>query len=503
MRTLRLFTVGALLALVSVGSLAVGCDLNPYDLSERGQNGDDDDDGGMGDDGDVGDDGGGGDDGGPGPSCTPIGVDDQCNEIDDDCDGVTDQGFDKQTNANHCGVCNNRCIGTGAIQKCEAGACAFDSCQPGFTDLDANPLDCEYRCPQFPTIAEDCNGIDDDCNGIIDDNLPPPPTNECRNTANTPCANVTMVCDTRNAITQWYCDYSADVEFDANVPDGIVLNETLCDGLDGDCDGAPDDAFPDKGDECDNGLFGVCRDVGVRICDTAMPTQTRCDLTVLPDAGTMQPETCNGLDDNCDNLVDNGATDSMTRVTFAGQDFFIDTYEASHPDATATGTGVSTVRSCSNPGVLPWRGATHSAASAACAAAGKTLCTPARWEAACEQRAGGETSDRLWPYGNTFAPSSCNTETYDGDAGTAGDQDLLIATGALPTCASAMGVRDLSGNLREWTTETVVVGGITLGVQRGGSYLSPEVATTCAFRLTRAGVTSIEQDTGFRCCRTP
>ena len=116
------------------------------------------------------------------------------------------------------------------------------------------------------------------------------------------------------------------------------------------------------------------------------------------------------------------------------------------------------------------------------------------------QRVGAETSDRLWPYGNAFESTTCNTETFDGGAG-AGDQDVLIATGALPNCKSASSVFDLSGNLREWTDETVGTGPGQLAVQRGGSYLSPVAATTCGFRLTRAGVNSIEQDAGFRCCK--
>jgi len=476
-------------------ALAAGCSLRPYDLSKEG----------AGDAG-VRDDGGAADDGGANPpdapSCVPIGVDDQCNEVDDDCDGVVDNLFDKQSDANHCGACNHRCIGAGAVQACQSAQCVFVECQPGFVDLDADPLTCEYMCPRFPPVAEDCNGVDDDCDGIVDETLPAPPTGQCRVTPGTPCEGTSMVCENRGGVTRWWCDYGPEVEFDPTVPNGIVLEEQLCDGADGDCDGVVDDVFTDLGQECDDGGLGICRDVGRRICDPVIPTQTTCDLSVLPDARPPTVESCNGLDDNCDGIVDNSTgpdrvIDAMTHITIGGLDYYIDTYEASHPDATATATGVSVARACSKPGVLPWRGATFATAQAACAAAGKVLCSATQWQTACE----GETA-RTYPYGAAFDAGACNTESYDAVPGGA-DDDLLVATGMLPTCVASTGVFDLSGNLKEWTSEITgqTTGGIDIAVQRGGSYETPATGATCAFRLTRAAVNAVEPETGFRCCR--
>ncbi|HUQ03463.1 MAG TPA: MopE-related protein [Kofleriaceae bacterium] len=487
------------LAVVIVASLAAGagCGLNPFDLNN----------GATGDDGDSGNgdgDGGGGDgDGGiDTPSCTPIGVDDQCNELDDDCDGIVDNNFNKQIDSNNCGTCNHRCIGAGAVQSCAAGQCEFLMCQPGFADLDSDPLTCEYMCPLFPGRAEDCNGFDDDCDGVVDEDLPAPPSGQCRVTANTPCAGTTMTCATRGGQTRWFCDYDADVEFDPSVPNGIVLAEQKCDGLDGDCDGIADDTFTDLGQECDNGGLGVCRDVGERVCDPADSSQTRCDLTVLPNAQTPVAERCDGLDNNCDGTVDNASgvdrvVDAMTHVQVGVLDFYMDTYEASHPDATALVTGVSTARACSNASVLPWRNVSWNAAQAACQAAGKQLCSALQWQSACEG-----TANTTFPYGNSFSAAACNTEPHDGISG-GNDDDVLLATGALGTCVASTGVLDLSGNLKEWTNDITgqTAGGTSIAVLRGGAYDTPAVGATCDFRTSRAAVNVLEPEYGFRCCR--
>jgi hypothetical protein len=442
--------------------------------------------------------------------CVPSDADELCNGEDDNCDGRVDEGFDLQRDLANCGACGAVCSQPNAELECRMGACALTRCQEGFRDLSPEMPGCEYRCPVFPAADnEECNGIDDDCDGQIDepDSLRAPPMDLCRTTAGTLCASTRPVCATRGAATTWFCDYPMGVEFDRNVPNGIALEETRCDGVDNDCDGVADDPFANLGRACDNERSGACRDVGVIRCDPMNTARTTCDLSggIDPVPGAPMAETCNGVDDNCDGVVDNsGAMDpnrvreDMVNIRRGALNFWIYRHEASRPNATGTSGGDSTVRSCSRAGVLPWTNVGYSAASAACAAAGLRLCTGAEWQAACEGAAA-----RAYPYGATYSALTCNGADRDAVPGGMVDHQVS-ATGALAMCSSADGAMDLSGNVKEWTNDTREMTAPPMPrpiyVVRGGSYESPERGLTCQTDLSRATSDTALPTLGFRCC---
>jgi hypothetical protein len=92
-----------------------------------------------------------------------------CNDKDDDCDGVTDNGFDKQGDVNHCGSCGNVCSVAFATALCSSGACAVGTCESGHYDVDgAVSNGCEYACSVTNAGVEICDGLDNDCDGQVD-----------------------------------------------------------------------------------------------------------------------------------------------------------------------------------------------------------------------------------------------------------------------------------------------------------------------------------------------
>jgi hypothetical protein len=210
------------------------------------------------------------------------------------------------------------------------------------------------------------------------------------------------------------------------------------------------------------------------------------DVPCVPTA-----EVCDGLDNDCDGVPDNGLTcggdgcsDDMVEITPAtGDPFCIDTYEASRPDATATAEGVDTSRATSRTGVLPWRFIVYDDAEAACTAAGKRLCEASEWQAAC---GGAESWD--YPYNaRIYNGQSCNglnTPPLSGPA----------TTGQFPDCTSPDGIFDMSGNVSEWTTNRFPIGGAYDDV-------SQNLRCNAEDRVVNPAVS--EPQAGFRCCKTP
>ncbi len=101
-----------------------------------------------------------------------------------------------------------------------------------------------------------------------------------------------------------YASNEDDVELAVSRIIAGALKFEKCNDLDDDCDMIVDEDFPDKNKPCDDGGVGICKGTGVFVCD-AQQTGVVCNIT--NPGGTAVTETCNGLDDDCDGLVDEGA----------------------------------------------------------------------------------------------------------------------------------------------------------------------------------------------------
>jgi hypothetical protein len=412
-----------------------------------------------------------------------------CDGQDDDCDGETDEGL--LGTVQHCAGCGEPCAPVHATPSCNDGVCGIAACHFGWVDLDHGIYGCEYQCTA--SGYEICDGLDNDCDGLTDEDDPGlyVPGNFCRQQG--ACAGAGPLCREVCGQWGWFCDYDpALVELvDPCNPNGVRLEETLCDGVDGDCDGLTDESFPLEGQPCFAVAdplhpYGICLSTGHFVCDGDDPGTVECLIT--QPGQPPKAEECNGVDDDCDGVVDNGEVDALVQVNHGPWDFHIYAYEASRVDAAADAHGVKKVRACSKPGVLPWNAVTRDQAAAACAAAGKRLCTGAEWQAACAGSAG-----LLYPYGATYAAQTCNGLDY-------GAADEIVPTGSLGGCESPVGALDLSGNLREWTDDEPEP---DIFVVRGGSFNTPAIGLSCPFTMSRVAGDAVLPAVGFRCCLDP
>ena len=293
--------------------------------------------------------------------CAPVnplvypGATEVCNKVDDDCDGKVDDGLGSIT----CGF--GECKHTspickdGALQMCNPfdGASvekcdALDNDCDGMTDEDLGSTTCgvgqcqhtvsncmdgqKVVCDPLAGASQDlCDGLDNDCDGSIDEDLGSTTcgVGACKHTVGNCVGGMTKYCNPKEGASAEICD-GVDNDCDIDVDEGLgavecgvgeclhlqqlcvggkpascnpfegVAGET-CDGLDNDCDGLVDEELGST--TC--GL-GVCLHT-VPNCVNGKPQQ----CNPLQNAGK---ETCDGLDNNCDGVVD--PQDSDKCVTY-------------------------------------------------------------------------------------------------------------------------------------------------------------------------------------------
>ncbi|HOD22156.1 MAG TPA: MopE-related protein [Polyangiaceae bacterium] len=238
----------------------------------------------------------------------PVTEETLCNGIDDDCDGLIDEVFDLESDAQHCGGCNQACQApANAIMKCVKGKCEFDSCFVGYEDVNGDigndPTDgCECN---FLGI-EECNYNDDDCDGEVDEGFDL--TSDVNN-----CGACQYACGDLYPHAKTICENGA-CAFGGCLPgfhdvDGLLATGCeyectpgnpaveACNGIDDDCNGFVDDGvLPGVGESCGSNV-GACK-FGKQQCVGGS----------LICVGDTKPSTelCDGIDNDC-----NGKTDEI------------------------------------------------------------------------------------------------------------------------------------------------------------------------------------------------
>jgi len=336
-----------------------------------------------------------------------------CDGKDNDGDGqidAADDGYRATSCPLQVGVC------AGAVQQCVAGVLQM----------------CDYG-PDYVAIETDqyCDQKDNDCNGQTDERC------ACRDGETNPCGTVVGECEQgvqRCVSGHW----------DPVCEGSIEPRDEVCDCLDNDCDGTPDE-LPDN----ENGY----------VCGATCP-----DCNAIPIIATL-----------------GGAP-----VTIC-----VDRHEASRrsPD------NPNDLFPANVPGALPWTNVSFAQAQSACQLVNKVLCPIEVWKAACVSRDNFVT----YPYGSDYRAGVCN-----GNNEAAGPQ----ATASFPECISQWDPRgggpaeigrlfDMSGNVREWVAPPDGSPGDRYTM--GGSYLSPPERLTCS-TLEDQGNGTGAADIGFRCC---
>ena len=255
----------------------------------------------------------GGTGGAGGQTCTP--TDELCDGKDNNCDGVVDEGC--TCTAGETQSCYAGPAGTSGVGPCKDGKQTCGS--------DGTWGDCEGAVQPKP---ETCDGVDNDCNAQADDGLGMKTCGVGACTATVPaCENGQVVPCTPGAPETEVCDGKDNdcngVSDEADPQVGTVCmtggsgvcaagifactagvlvcggaampSMELCDGLDNNCDGVADDGNPEAGAACNTGLPGVCAP-GVQNCAAG---SLECTQNVMASA-----EACDGLDNNCNGAAD-------------------------------------------------------------------------------------------------------------------------------------------------------------------------------------------------------
>ena len=209
-------------------------------------------------------------------------ADETCNGLDDDCDGQTDDGIALGGQALGSPCTGKGTCGAGVV-ACSAIGKAICSTDPGGPDAKAVP--------------EICNGLDDDCEGDTDEGLGWQGITlglACPGVG--ACGSGKVVCGAQAKAT---CSSLPEAS-------GATPPAELCNGVDDDCDGQTDEGFAWQGSPLGAVCVGV-GDCGQGQVECNANGGVTCSTLGDGSASQAKVEICNGGDDDCDGLNDEDA----------------------------------------------------------------------------------------------------------------------------------------------------------------------------------------------------
>ncbi len=207
-------------------------------------------------------------------------ADELCNDVDDDCDGATDE------------------------EPVEGEWVYKDNDYDGYGDPETGQYICEMDlgystddtdCDDssgavYPGADEHCNGEDDDCDGVVDDD-PVDGLIYFEDADGDGHGNPDVFDHTCDPPAGWVTDGFDCDDTTVDVHPGAA---EVCDGVDNDCDAGNDEALDHDGD-------------GYSLCDGDCDDT---DLSISP----FGLEICDGLDNDCSGYADDGCIACTTEV---------------------------------------------------------------------------------------------------------------------------------------------------------------------------------------------
>ena len=205
----------------------------------------------------------------------------------------------------------DRALSQTEIQAIYAAGSA-GKCREFTDDLDSDGFsiddgDCDDTNPAvFPGATEVCDGQDNNCDGgvdgiIIEGNLSLPITQSCYTG---PEGTVGVAACQEGSQTCTNGAFGECIGEITPVPE-------MCDAADNDCDGSVDEDFG-LGVTCAVGV-GACVNTGVFVCS---PDETTSQCNAFP--GEPQLEVCNNVDDDCDGQVDISGSSLIQQTCYSG-----------------------------------------------------------------------------------------------------------------------------------------------------------------------------------------